>query len=131
MKKLLILTALLASGCASIQPATVKSFTEIVAKIAFNYSVQNPDQRKDIANYFYSGALFLRSISGGIPLSPEEFQENISKWFPETGPYSDIIVSLSGLYSSFYPQIQGDGKMYLEYLESFAEGLEDAAASIK
>lgn len=130
MKKLLFISIITLAGCSTPDIGNISAITDTATKLALEFGVNNPDQRVDIANYLYSGALALRSLMGGTPLTESDFQNNISKWFPETETYQDIALSISKLYSAFFPEIGGDTKKYMSILESIAEGLESAAKSI-
>lgn len=130
MKKLILISIIALSGCATTEIGNISALTDTATKLALEFGVNNPDQRVDIANYLYSGALALRSFMGGVPLTESDFKNNISKWFPETETYQDIALAVSKLYSAFYPEISGDTKKYMSILESIAEGLESSAKSI-
>jgi hypothetical protein len=125
-----ILSMSLVSSCTTVTPSNTESITETAAGILLELAVNDPAQRVDLSNYLYSGAVFVRSIAGGTILTPDEFDAHCAKWFPQTEEYKGVVLALSWVYSNYFPQINGDAKTSLEYLESFAEGIEKAADKI-
>lgn len=134
MKKilhLLILLPVLFNGCAT--TPSVSFITTVSAQantVALNLALNNPAERKQIASYEFAAASAARSLSGGQVLTPDEFNEYVSSFFPEAATYADLAVVITGVYSTYYPQIQGDPKLALDVLEAIATGVEQSAKAI-
>jgi hypothetical protein len=129
----IIVTALLMQGgCSTVQqyatPSNAQTATALICS-GILASAVNPADRVGIANEIYSVAHAVRTLSGGHVPTQAEMQATIANFTPNGAKWSNIGTAIAGVWGGVYPQVQGNPKLALQYLEAIATGAEDAAAA--
>ena len=128
--------SLVFSGCKDFDvksiatPANTRIATAIVCSNTLNFAVNEKD-RTEVANYIYSVAHGVRTLTAGRVPSPEELKATIELFTPDASRWVFLGTSISSVYGGIHSQIKGDPKLALEYLEAIASGCEDAAAAYR
>lgn len=126
--------AMLLCSCASTQVQTGSPLIKTAATVATTETlaqVKDTDKRTVDANYVYSVAVGLRTLSGTTP-NVEDVEATLKTFGAPNDPQiAALISSLSTLYGSYYTQLatSKDGlKSAAIILEALAEGAEAGAA---
>lgn len=84
-------------------------------------------ERANAANYLYSVAAAVRSLSGGKVPTADELSAAIKLFTPNGSKWVLLATNLTSIWGAIYPKLQGNSKLALQYLEAIASGAEDAA----
>jgi len=111
-------------------PANVRIATAIVCSSTLTLAVK-PDDRTKIANYIYSIAHVVRSLTTGQVPTPTELQNavNVIKPGVNDQQWAVLAQSIGAIYGGVFVQIKGDPKLVIDYLNAIAYGCEDAATA--
>lgn len=120
------------AGCATtaqfVTPENARIATRFVASKALQHATSN-ENRVEIANYLYSAALGLRSISvgQGIP-HPDLVRSTIRQFLKPGDKWTSLANSLADVYAAtIWPNIQGKPAEAWRWIEAMSVGLEEAA----
>lgn len=117
-------------GCQTLKdyatPANARIAASLVCTNTLTFAVNSEDQA-EVANYIYSVAQAVRTLSGGKVPTRDELQRTINLFTPGAGKWATLSTNIAGIYGGVFIQIKGDPKLALEYLEALAAGCEDAA----
>lgn len=119
-------------GCETLKqyqtPENAHIAAYFVASKSLKYAVNDTD-RREIAQYLYSAATALRSLSGtsGVP-SPELVRQTIQQFLKPGDKWTDLANDLAGVWAVIYPNVKQNPAVAWKWLESIAAGCEEAAA---
>lgn len=137
MKKLLLpiaLAGLLFTGCETISVHDSVPFiapvTKAVTIAAINFTLDNEEDRREVADQMYAIAAGVRSLSGGEIPSPEAVNHAITSFGGSKSRYADLAQAVSGIYATYFKKLDGNAQEAFEVLEAIARGCEEAAAQI-
>jgi len=130
---LLAVTALVFTGCATLQPYATpdnaRSAAALVCSNTITFAVNAAD-RVETANYVYSVAHAVRTLAGGKVPTPAELRAAIQVFTPNgANKWVQLQSGLSIVYGGLYSKLNGNPKIAAEYLEAIAAGCEDAAST--
>lgn len=121
------------TGCASTQVQSGSPLIKTAATVATTEAlaqVKDPGKQRVDANYVYSVAVGLRTLSGTTPTIEETAATLKTFGAPQDPQLAALISSLSSLYGGYYQQLSTskDGlKSAAIILEALAEGAEAGA----
>lgn len=128
---LLLCAALTMGGCSTLKefatPENARGAAALLCSNALALAVSDQD-RTETANWIYSVAYAVRTLSGGKVPTPRELEDAIRVFTPSGSKWVNLATSLSGIWRVFYPRVSGNPAEALKYLEAIAAGAEDAAA---
>ena len=97
-----------------------------------DFAVTDPAERTALANKIYSAANAIYSllVAGTVPTVDQLQGAVLAFGGNQTDAnYAKFATSLSGIYSAYYPKIQGNSKAALQILGALAAGAQDATKS--
>ena len=107
-------------------PTNVRIATALICSNTLNFAVKDTD-RVQVANYIYSVAHGIRTLSTGAVPSPTDLAATVSLFTTQGAKWTSLGTSISSVYGGIYANIKGNPKLCLEYLEAIASGCEDAS----
>ena len=111
-----------------VTPANVRIATALICSNTLSFAVKDTD-RVEVANYVYSVAHGIRTLTTGQVPTPAEVQATVLLFSPKTSTakWDTLGTSISSVYGGVFAQIQGNGKLAIDFLNAIASGAEDAA----
>jgi hypothetical protein len=110
-------------------PANVRVATALVCSSTLTFAV-NPSDQAQVANYIYSIANGVETLTTGKVPTPAELQATINMFSPGSGSkWVTLGTSIGSIYGGIYSQINGNGKLAIDYLNAIAAGCDDAAVA--
>jgi hypothetical protein len=129
-----VLAFFLIGGCATqdvqtyATPANARIATALVCSNTLTFAVKDAD-RIEVANYLYSIAHGIRTLTTGQVPTPAELQATINLFSPGSGAkWATLGTSIGAIYGGVFAQIHGEPKLCIDYLNAIAAGCEDAVA---
>ena len=108
----------------------VRPAVSLTCSAVLNVALSAEDA-KDKANYIYSVATAVRSLSTGVVPSVEQVENVINLWSPDKAHWAKLSKSISSVYGGVFAKIKDEPKLAIQVLEQIALGCEDSAGAIK
>jgi len=121
---------LLQGGCASTQQFVTTDNARTATSLVCSgilIEMKDPVRQQAAAKYVYSVATAVRTLSGGNVPTPEELNTVIRQFTPASSNWAFIAQAIGAVWANYYPQVKGNPKLALQYLEAIASGCETAA----
>jgi len=125
-----VLAAAFISGCAttSDHSALVRPTAGTIGVVLLA-STKDSAKRTEYANYLYSTAVAIRTLTGSVAPTPQQLEAAVLSFVPGSSPeYVRLAASLASQYAAIYIKFPTTSPELQRYLEGLACGLEDAAA---
>lgn len=134
MKTLLIaILAFALVSCETVKqystPANARIGTALICTNVINLTVDVAD-RPDVARDLYAVATVFHQFTGGHIPTPAELQAAIKLVTPKNAnEWATLTQNIAAIWSAIYPQVQGNPRLALDYLEAISAGCSDSASA--